>query len=52
METGTHNLNLRVPILVHQAIKEIATKEDRSVTWVINRILTEALAKAKQGTKQ
>lgn len=43
---------VRAPLAVHQALKAAAVQQERSVSWLVNKILAEAAAKLQQEAKQ
>ena len=45
MPKETHLISLKIQTDIHSAIKKLAIAQERSVTWLINRLLSEALAK-------
>lgn len=48
MQTGFSLLQTRVPVQVHQALKEAAAQQERSVNWLVNKLLAEAAAKLQE----
>lgn len=48
MRTPIHQVQLRIPVDVHQAIKTAASRQERSVSWLINKLLAEAAAKLQE----
>lgn len=48
MQTGFSLLQTRVPVQVHQALKEAAAQQERSVNWLVNKVLAEAAAKMQE----
>lgn len=52
MKTQIQQVQLRIPVDVHQAIKSAACQQERSVNWLINKVLADAAAKLKQEAKQ
>ena len=39
---------VRMPAQVHQALKRAAAQQERSVNWLINKVLAEAAAKMQE----
>lgn len=50
MAKETHAISLKVQTDIYAALKKLAMEQERSVTWLINRLLSQALEKkeAKQ----
>lgn len=44
-------VQVRLPVQTHLALKELAAKQERSVNWLINKVLADAAAKL-QGAQQ
>ncbi len=42
---------VRLPLRVHQALKVAASQQERSVNWLVAKVLAEAAAKLQE-TKQ
>lgn len=52
MKEVSQQVQIRIPIPVHQAIKAEAQRQERSVNWLINQVLKEAALSEKLGKPQ
>lgn len=43
---------VRLPAQVHQALKAAAAQQERSVNWLVNKVLADAASKMQQEAKQ
>lgn len=53
MKEEIHPMSLRIPAWLHQSLKDEAKRQDRSVNWLIDKLLKAAMAtNSKQGAQQ
>jgi predicted HicB family RNase H-like nuclease len=50
VKMGETQMKLRVPANVHAALKAAAERQQRSMNWLVNKVLAEAVEKL-QGAK-
>ncbi len=43
MREPTSQVQVRIPASVHQALKDEAKRQDRSVNWLISKVLAAAM---------
>lgn len=52
MKQATQQFLVRLPVDVHAALKAEASKQDRSINWLVSRLLSAEVAKLQATTSE